>query len=423
MLRRPHREPIWTPIALDDAGNVHLSAYIIGTVNFGNGPLSGMDRVAVAKLGPTGDALWSRIYANGGHQYATGIAVASTGAIVIEGGFENTLNFGATPLVSAGGDDLFAAGFSAAGATRWSHRYGDAALYQKGLDVAIDRGGNAVFVGELSGAATFGTMPFTGDNRDLVVVKLDARGEHVWSRHWGDGAMQVATGVAVDADDNVVFAGRLDGHVDFGGGPVGSGVGLFLARLTPAGALSFVRAFAATAPQVMRVRVATDGAGNIYVAGSVIGGLDLGAGMIAGRGDFDVFVARFDPRGALVWHREFGDAMGQQVTDIAVNAAGDVAVVGLFDGTIDFGGGPLTSRGGDEFVGGDAFVARFDADGSHRFSARYGDAAAQRAQSVAIDARGDVVVAGEFRGQIDLGTGPLTSAGGTDIFVARVPIP
>ena len=410
-------------IALDAAGDVFLSTYIIGTVNFGNGPLSGMDRIAIAKLGPTGDALWSRIYPNGGHQYSTGIAVASSGAIVIEGGFENTLNFGGAALVSAGGDDVFSAGLTAAGATSWSHRYGDASLYQKGLDVAIDRGGNAVFVGELSGGATFGTTPFTGNNRDVFVVKLDPGGNHLWSHVWGDPAMQVATGVAVDGSDNIVVVGRLDGRVDFGTGPVGSGQGLFLARLSPSGAPTFVRTFATEQGQVMRSRVATDAAGNIYVAGSVLGAIDLGDGMIAGRGDFDVFVARFDPTGRLVWHREFGDAMGQQMTDLAVNAAGDIALVGLFDGTVDFGGGPLTSRGGDDFVGGDAFVVRLNADGSHRFSARYGDAAAQRAQSVAIDARGDVVVAGEFRGQIDLGTGTLTSAGGTDIFVARLPIP
>ncbi len=410
-------------IALDPAGNVLLSTYIIGTVNFGNGPLSGMDRIAIAKLGPGGDALWSRIYPNGGHQYSTGIAVAPSGAIVIEGGFENTLNFGGTALVSAGGDDVFSAGLTAAGATSWSHRYGDASLYQKGLDVAIDRGGNAVFVGELSGGATFGSTPFTGNNRDVFVVKLDAGGNHAWSHVWGDPAMQVATGVAVDGSDNIFVVGRLDGRVDFGTGPVGSGQGLFLARLSPSGAPSFVRTFATEQGQVMRSRVATDAAGNVYVAGSVLGAIDLGDGMIAGRGDFDVFVARFDPTGRLVWHREFGDVMGQQMTDLAVNAAGDIALVGLFDGSVDFGGGPLTSRGGDEFVGGDAFVVRLNADGSHRFSARYGDTAAQRAQSVAIDARGDVVVAGEFRGQIDLGTGALTSAGGTDIFVGRIQIP
>ncbi len=77
-----------------------------------------------------------------------------------------------------------------------------------------------------------------------------------------------------------------------------------------------------------------------------------------------------------------------------MDAAGNVALTGCFDGVMNFGGGPLTSLGGDEFVGGDVFVAKLGADGAHRFSARYGDAAAQRGQSVAIDARGDLVVAG-----------------------------
>lgn len=410
-------------LALDASGNVLLATFIIGTVDFGNGPLSGFDRIAIAKLSPAGATQWSRIYPNGGHHYATGIGAAPSGAVVIAGSFENTLNFGGTPLVAAGGDDIFSAGFTAAGATSWSRRYGDATLYQRALDLAVDSRGEAVFVGRLNGTVNFGGAPLTGANSDIFVVKVDAGGNHVWSRAWGDAAMQVGTGVAVDASDNVLVVGQLDGRVDLGGGPIGTGTAVFLAKLSAAGGYTFARAFATTESAVKRTRVAADAAGNIYVAGNVRGTIDFGGGPAAGGGDFDVFVAKFDPAGRLLWHHEYGDAAVQELTDIAVDAAGNVALTGCFDGVMNFGGGPLTSLGGDEFVGGDVFVAKLGADGAHRFSARYGDAAAQRGQSVAIDARGDLVVAGEFRGAVDFGDGPLTSAGGTDIFVARIRAP
>lgn len=410
-------------LALDSAGNVLLSTFIGGTVDFGNGPLSGFDRIAIAKLDPGGAAIWSHIYPNGGHHYATGIGVSSSGAIAIAGSFEGTLNFGGASLVSAGADDIFAAGISADGAASWRHAYGDAQAQQRGLDLATDAAGSSVFVGHLTGAANFGGGALVGNNVDAFAVKVDADGNHVWSRVWGDPSLQFATGVAIAGDGSVLVAGRMDGMVDFGGGRVGTGNGLFLTKLTAAGGFVFARAFAATGTQVKRSRVGADAAGNIYVAGSFSGSLDVGGGAVASRGSFDVYVAKFDPSGRLLWHREYGDAVNQEVTDLAVDAAGNVALIGVFDGAVDFGGGALTSMGGDTFVGGDMFVATLSTDGAHRFSARYGDAQPQRGQTIAIDAAGDLVVAGTFRGTLDLGSGPMTSAGGTDIFAGRIRLP
>lgn len=48
-----------------------------------------------------------------------------------------------------------------------------------------------------------------------------------------------------------------------------------------------------------------------------------------------------------------------------------------------------------------------------------GDGSDQRVSALAFDSAGNIIVAGNFVGTIDLGTGPLQSAGGSDIFVAK----
>ncbi|MEO7095908.1 MAG: hypothetical protein ABI175_21790, partial [Polyangiales bacterium] len=70
--------------------------------------------------------------------------------------------------------------------------------------------------------------------------------------------------------------------------------------------------------------------------------------------------------------------------------------------------------------GSDAFLALLDEDGATRRCVRFGDAEHQAITGIALDPAGRIVVAGEAAGAIDLGGGPLVSAGGEDLFVATL---
>ena len=79
------------------------------------------------------------------------------------------------------------------------------------------------------------------------------------------------------------------------------------------------------------------------------------------------------------------------------------SIAGAFSRTLDLGGGPLTSAGGQ-----DVFIAKLDGDGKHLFSRRFGDAGAeQRVQAIAVDAEDNLLVSGVFDGSLDFGSGPL----------------
>ena len=70
-------------------------------------------------------------------------------------------------------------------------------------------------------------------SRDTFVVKLDASGDHQWSKSFGDADEQSSASVAVDGAGNVLITGYFSGFVDFGGGPlVCAGVrDVFVAKL------------------------------------------------------------------------------------------------------------------------------------------------------------------------------------------------
>jgi hypothetical protein len=162
--------------------------------------------------------------------------------------------------------------------------------------------------------------------------------------------------------------------------------------------------------------VAVDASGNVIVTGHFWGTVDFGGGALTSAGYNDIFVAKFGSDGAHLWSKRFGDGNNQEAYSVAVDASGNVIVTGDFWGAVDFGGGTLTSAGDW-----DIFVAKFgSADGAYIWSKRFGDGDYQVANAVAVDASGNVIVTGTFYSAVDFGGGTLTSAGNADIFVAEL---
>ncbi|MCY1010054.1 hypothetical protein OV079_31720 [Nannocystis pusilla] len=118
----------------------------------------------------------------------------------------------------------------------------------------------------------------------------------------------------------------------------------------------------------------------------------------------------------VAWTRNIlTDAGSSMIDDILADPDGNLLVAGRFWFVADFGGGPVTANGFE-----DAFLAKYGPAGELLWLRTYGDDFEQRARSVALAPDGDILVAGEFRGQIDLGGGPFTSAGYDDVFLARL---
>lgn len=130
--------------------------------------------------------------------------------------------------------------------------------------------------------------------------------------------------------------------------------------------------------------VALHPAGDLIVVGETRGPL---AASHAGEGD--AFVLRVSANsGELVWSWQFGRAGNDGARAVAVDAAGDVLVVGYIDGWPDLDGAPV----------GDAFVAKLDGeDGDTRWLVPFGGEADDRAAAVALDDAGRVLLAGEVR--------------------------
>ena len=170
---------------------------------------------------------------------------------------------------------------------------------------------------------------------------------------------------------------------------------------------------------------AVDGQGNVYLAGSFETSADFGAAVLTSSGPQDMFLAKFDATGAVVYANRYGgDGFDLDSPTLAVDDAGNAYFGGAFGQTLDFGGGttPLVA------LTSDSFVAKIAPTGQTVWAKRFGwngqtwaNGGGSMVYSIAIAPGGDPVIAGVSSGTITLGSTNWTGPGGShQPFVARL---
>ena len=348
-------------IAVDAVGNVHLTGYLGGSVDFGGGAVPA--GVFVVKLTSAGNHVWSK--GCGGTtasptSMGRGIAVDGTGNILVTGSFGGTLSCAiGQSATSLGIADAFVLRMSGAnGGPLWTKGFGDAANSQYGYGIAAAANGDALVTGSFYGSIAFGGNTLTaGAASSIFVAKLTAAaGAHVWSQGGGSGALGAS--IAVDASSNPVFTGVYSGATTFAGKTVaaaGGGSDILVGKLdTATGNAVWIHGYGGANGDSGNA-VAVSGAGRIAMGGSFRNAADFGGGALASASLDAAFLATFDAVPTHLWSKQFSSStIGPNVTSgVAFGPVGEVVAGGKFFGTVDFGQGPLA-----DVSGGTAFLIR-----------------------------------------------------------------
>lgn len=174
-------------------------------------------------------------------------------------------------------------------------------------------------------------------------------------------------------------------------------------------------------------RIAVDGAGNIYLAGTFEGTADFDPGAnvveLTSAGNTDVFVCKLDTAGNLLWAKAMGGSGDEDVSGLAVDSTGNVYTAGAFELTTDFDPSASVFNIGSAGAS-DAFVSKLDASGNFVFAKAVGGIGVDRVSGLALDVSGNIFTTGVFEGVADFDPGVaqlnITSAGGSDVYVSKL---
>jgi hypothetical protein len=422
-------------VAVDATGNIFMYGSFTGTTcRFGSAILTnaGARNSFLAKYNPSGELLWVVHERTTGSAFANGMTLDTSGNVYVTQPFSGRLTIGGTNLTDSGQNDGVVAKYDNSGNVLWVSQISGTG-FQPTSRIAVDAAGNAYVVGIIIGNGNFAGTTITNfaPAYDYFVAKYSgANGSVLWVRRAGGSTVGVAgqqsTGVAADAAGNSYVTAVMHGAVKFGETNIinVSGTNFYLAKHDPDGNLLWVREVTGGvldgAGGFNERGCAVDPAGNVYAVSNFKGVASFGSIALTNTGGFDVFVAKYDPNGNLLWARQANGTGNDANRNIAVDSDGNAYVAGLFSGTTLFGNTTLTARSGT-----DVFVAKYDADGNLLWVKQAGGSGGDNGIGVAADGCGNTYVAGTFSSSAVFGNINLTTSGGTDLFVTRIddPVP
>ena len=192
-------------------------------------------------------------------------------------------------------------------------------------------------------------------------------------------------------------------------------------RLAPAGDFGFAVQFGAAGSSAQGNAIATDSAGNTYVAGQFSNQADftkaVGSISLTSAGSSDAFVAKFDSTGKAIWAVGLGASGNDAAFGVVADGSGSVFVTGSFSGS-NFASAGINASGAS-----DIFLAKVDANsGSLQWAKQYGGAGVDAGKGIALDAAGKIYLVGSFFDRANFGGSDLfLSENGTkEAFVVRL---
>ncbi len=250
---------------------------------------------------------------------------------------------------------------------------------------------------------------------------------YVFATHAGGPSNDYGTRVAVDKEDNIYVLGEFSGNAAFDS-IILHGQGLwnvFVAKYDPHGHVVWAAmAASASGPQsdILANGLAVDAAGNLYITGWFMSAVTFGDSTYQSRGSTDIYLAKLNNAGHLVWMRQAGGVgvgtFGQDIAaGLALDRQGSCYIVGSYNTDAKFGNISLSSPNVNE-----VFVAKYDSSGNAQWATSGGAyGASHLGMGVAVDEAGNSFITGSFFNKLSLGADTLDAVDAEKkMFVAKL---
>jgi len=367
-------------VALDGSGNVYVAGESFESWGSPIRPYSAGADGFVAKLDTNGNLIWNTFLGSSTEDLATGIGVDVLGNVYVTG--PSNASWGSPIRAFAGTTSTFVAKLDTNGNLIWNTFLGGPPQFCVSNALTLDVLNNVYVAGYSSNSWGSPVNPYAG-GFDAFVAKLNSSGDLIWNTFAGSSDADVGEGIAVALNGNVYVTGVSNATW---GSPIrpfpADAQDVFAAKLDPNGNLVWNTFFPGT-----ESHVTVDASENVYVLGSTT--TSWGSPVRPFQGSGDGYIARLDSNGTLIWNTFVGGAGSDEVHSVTVDLSGNIYVAG--NSLASWGSPAPPFSGGSS--GQCSFAAEVDPNGNLVWNGFLGDGSVE-GQAVAVDSATNVYLVG-----------------------------
>ncbi len=315
--------------------------------------------------------------------------------------------------------------------------------------ITTDPSGNIIIAGDTAGSIE---SHFNSGDTDLLLVKYNASGIKQWGAQFGSKNADSVRSVVTDSSGNIYITGETTGFLadsygftdfyiakynssgvkqwikQFGteGNDYATGIKIdkngqivvvgysngslattkttsndvFVAKYNSNGEVIWLKQFGSISDSTdMGLAVATDSLGNILITGKTDGPLNG-----ANNGENDIWLAKYDTNGNRIWIQQFGSSANDLANAIAVDSKDNIFLTGNTNGVLN------GSNSGDS----DVWLSKYDTTGNPVWIKQFGTISTDIANGINVDSLGNIYISGSTKGALS-----GTNYGMTDLFVSK----
>ncbi|MBP8032991.1 MAG: SBBP repeat-containing protein [Bacteroidia bacterium] len=347
--------------------------------------------------------VWGTFYGSNANEFSNSIVSDNIGNVIITGN-ANSMSFPTQNIggyfqgtFSGGIFDIFILKFAASGALLWSTYYGGSGQ-DHGNAITVDSNDNIFVTGAtsssdfpiLNAGTYFQSLNSTsGGGQDVYILKFDSNGNRLWATYYGGTNTDIAYSIAVDLNNNVFITG-FSLSPDFptlNSGTYFQGLNasyddVFILKFDNIGNQLWATFYGGTEGE-RGLSITTDLFGNVFVTGHTnspdlpilnTGGTAFFQPFSGATSQLDLFIAKFNNNGALLWATFYGGTSYDVGYSVITDQSGNVFIGGE-TASINF---PVFSPGGNTYFQSnnnglyDVYLLKFDNTGNRLWATYYG---------------------------------------------------